>query len=367
MKVIKWVGPMLVAVVAFGSIAASSGSASPGFLAHSNHSTGKLLASAGGNQVFTTSSGAIVCSALKLSQDATAGLQLLTVLVTVQYEGCEAFGIFAATIEPLQFLIDANGSVRMEGNSRILVDDAECSIQLSGLTNRSLTTVKFDNNANQSLLLLWGVDNLATQGTGAGCEYAEESNGKIEGKEHLSVETGSLKWDQNVPGPSTSRFLSHGTGKLLATADSALLFTAAFGNVECGGLQLAEGAVTLLSSKSLLVAIKYEKCTFFGGAATYHPFRYLINADGTVSLENTVFILVPAFGCTITLPSAGNQSLKGIKFDNKTNGVLLLLWQISGITSSGVGAGCAYEAESNGAFVNTMQISRGSGVLRWDP
>jgi hypothetical protein len=355
---------VLVAVCAFGATSVSSATASPAFL---SHSTGKLLAQVGGSQVFTTVAGSVVCNALKLTQGVTAALQFLSILATVQYEACEAFGHFAATSDPFQYLIDANGLVRLETAASILVPGDECTITIPSSKNQSLTTVKFDNTVGGTLLLLWNISRITSSGAGTGCAYAEENKGTLEGKVHATVEGGTLKWDPSINLLPTATFLSHGTGKLLATADSSLIFFTPGGGlaVECTGLKLTEGSTTLLSSKSLLVTVKYEGCEI-AGPATYHPFKYLIRDDGTAALENTVLIL--GGGCTITIPSSKNQTLSTVKVDNTISGRLLLLWHVTKVTSFGEGIVCPYAEESGGEFENSMQLSiEGGGVLRWDP
>jgi hypothetical protein len=126
----------------------------------------------------------------------------------------------------------------------------------------------------------------------------------------------------------------------------------------------------------------YESCQFGAKAATIHPIRYLIDANGLVVQENTVLILAEQ-GCVLTLPAVRNQSLATVKFDNRGGplvpfGGMLLLWQLRNITSSGVKGPfgiCEYPEESKGKLDGTIHLTLlGDGgilsppsTLRWDP
>jgi hypothetical protein len=172
-----------------------------------------------------------------------------------------------------------------------------------------------------------------------------------------------------VSGASASPlFLSHPAGGLLlASAGGSQIFTTTAGSVSCTKLKLLPPDTTpALQFLSILVALDYEKCTAFGLSARYHPFLYRIDANGLVSLENTVLIL--STGCTVTIPAAKNQSLTTVKFENTpANKGVLLLWALTKITSFGIGAACTYAEESNGVFQSTMHFTVEGGTLRWDP
>ena len=99
MRIARQIGLLLAAVCALSAVAVSSASAGqPLFL---SHPTGKLLASAGGSQTFTTSVGSVVCKSLKLTQGNTTQLRFLSLLVTVQYSECIALGLVPATVDPV--------------------------------------------------------------------------------------------------------------------------------------------------------------------------------------------------------------------------------------------------------------------------
>src|ERR1035438_1405367 len=99
---------------------------------------------------------------------------------------------------------------------------------------------------------------------------------------------------------SASTFLSHPTGKLLG--EGGFL---AIGEAKCSITLLTEGATTLLSSKTLLVAVKGKLCEVHGSPATFETFKYSLDANGSAKLVNTPIILGTA--CKVTIPSSKNQ------------------------------------------------------------
>jgi hypothetical protein len=164
-------------------------------------------------------------------------------------------------------------------------------------------------------------------------------------------------------------FLSSVLGKLLATADNTQKFFTPGGKItmECKSSKLNAGEATSLLATSLLVIVKYEGCLAVGGlTATVHPVHLLLFANGSKALLLTVKILIPAAGCTITLPSAKNQNLNTSKFDHQTDGSVLELAKISGITSFGEGTGCKYAEESNGTYEGNVRITVEGGTLSWE-
>jgi hypothetical protein len=171
-------------------------------------------------------------------------------------------------------------------------------------------------------------------------------------------------------------FLAHPPGGLLlasVTAGSKQVLKTAGGNIECTTLKLlppGDTAPATLQALRILVVIDYEKCTAFGLAAVVHPVHYLIDANGLVTLVNTVLVTAPS--CTVTVPAEKNQSLNSVLFhNNPANRGILLLAHVSGVTSVGVGAACTYAEESNGIATGTIHITYDSsspiGVIRWDP
>jgi len=171
------------------------------------------------------------------------------------------------------------------------------------------------------------------------------------------------------------KFLAHPPKALiLAFADNTQVFKTKPGNVECTALKLlSPGDVApALEASSILVIVKYENCTAFGISATVHPVHFEIFANGLARIARDVKILA-ATGCEVTVPSASNQSLWTVKFDNTSNNGILLLANVTKITSSGVGGLfglCAYGSENEGTYVGTTHVKLdgpANGVIRWDP
>jgi hypothetical protein len=162
-------------------------------------------------------------------------------------------------------------------------------------------------------------------------------------------------------------FLVHPpTAKLLASAVGSQVLKTAAGEVVCTGLSLTEGAATALQSTTLQVTVEYEKCKAFGLAATITLVKYLLNANGSVNLLNTVTVSGGGGTCLVTIPSAKNQNLNTVKYDNNANGNVLLLAAVTKITSSGVGT-CEYPEESIGQDTGIIEVHADGGVVRWDP
>jgi len=168
-------------------------------------------------------------------------------------------------------------------------------------------------------------------------------------------------------------FLSHPLGLLLASAGNNQVFTAGGLTVECTALKLLPPGDTTraLTALAILVVVDYEKCT--GPLAlklVVHPVRYLIDANGLVTLENTVLLLGPE-ECVITLPAASNQSLQTVKFENTpANKGVLLLSEVEGITASGQGGpggfGCSFTEEHKAKYKGTIHVTVDGGLLKWD-
>jgi hypothetical protein len=164
-------------------------------------------------------------------------------------------------------------------------------------------------------------------------------------------------------------FLAHPPGGLLtAVASNTQILKTVAGNIECTSVKLlppGDTAPATLRSLSVLAVIDYEKCKAFGLAAVVHPVRYLIDANGLVTLENTVLVL--ALSCTVTIPAAKNQSLNTVKFVNTANGGILLVAKVNGVTSSGTGSACTYAEEHEGVAEGNIIVTASAGVIRWDP
>jgi len=168
-----------------------------------------------------------------------------------------------------------------------------------------------------------------------------------------------------------ARFLFHPPGALLlASAGGTQTFHTVLGNIECTRLKLLPpgDVAPALESLSVLAIVDYEKCTAFGIAAVVHPVHYIIFANGLVRLASNAVILAST-GCIVTVPAAKNQSLWTLKFhNNPANGGILILGNVEGITSSGVGGPaklCEYSEEHEGKYTGTFHVTLEGGVIIW--
>jgi hypothetical protein len=212
------------------------------------------------------------------------------------------------------------------------------------------------------------------KGTGdaAGCPQTGSSRTVIEplldipgatGLAILSTFSGqSLLTTSNEMRPGSSKFKFTTSGKLVAKALSTQVLTTSAGKVECTGLSAAEGTSGSVSATELTITVQYTGCTAFGLAATVSPAQYTLTSSGFVSLQSTVTI--KATGCSVTVPSAKNKSLKLARYDNIPQQILVLP-TVRGITSSGTGAACTYAEESEGLLEGRADIGIQGGTLEW--
>jgi hypothetical protein len=146
-------------------------------------------------------------------------------------------------------------------------------------------------------------------------------------------------------------FLFIGTGTLLGKALATQKFVTHAGTVECTALTLT-GTVPSLKTLKQKVTVSYTGCKAFGLAATVSPAEYEFNADGTVAVLKA--ITIKATACLVTVPSG--QTVGVIKYLNKPVGHVEIEPEVTGITSSGVGAACEYAVESNGTYTGNSDL-----------
>jgi hypothetical protein len=205
MRIARQIGLLLVAVCALSAVAVSSASAAqPLFLFHGTG--GKLLGSGSGLQTLVVGEATIECTTVS-AEGAITALRALNILITARYTNCKstAFGAAPVTIHPAQFLIDANGLVKLENTVRVLINLGEeplCVITLPAATNQGLNSVKIENTpANKGILILSNVTKISAFGTGGGatklCEFPERHDATNTGSLHIVADGGLLKWDLN--------------------------------------------------------------------------------------------------------------------------------------------------------------------------
>jgi hypothetical protein len=165
---------------------------------------------------------------------------------------------------------------------------------------------------------------------------------------------------------ATPSFLSHPPGPLSATANNTQIFKTPAGNVECTKVSLFNTSTKTLQDTSLLVTLHYTGCKAFGTVATVHLVKYTILANGLVHLDNTPVIL--AICGQVTVPQAQNQNLEKVTFSNNASGGVLLVSNVTGITSVGTGVEpCSYGENHTGTYTgNVTTTLTNGGTLRWD-
>ncbi len=132
------------------------------------------------------------------------------------------------------------------------------------------------------------------------------------------------------------------------------------GNFECTKAT-AKGTVVKGSQKNIRETVKYTGCTFFGASMTATPAEYEFNAEGTVSLLNTVTLEVPIAGCQLTVAPA--SAIKSVAYKNLAGGLLESKLTLTGVpyTTTGGICGTGGALEANGA----LQAGLASGTLEW--
>ncbi len=136
-------------------------------------------------------SGTIECSVQKLTAG-EAALSAKTTAFTVQYSGCKAFGL-AATLSPAQYEFNAEGSVSLVRTMTLKATG--CLMTWPSSKNQHLSSMKYTQMGN-AVAMTWFVTSMTSFGTGATCEYAEESKGTVEDVWWLALASGagSVEW-----------------------------------------------------------------------------------------------------------------------------------------------------------------------------
>jgi hypothetical protein len=189
MRIVKRMGPVLVAVCAFCAFAVSSASASL-FLAHP---PGLLLAKLVQTQVFHVGpAGNVECTGLA-GHGIAATLAALTQEITVSYTSCRAFGL-AAKITTVKYLFSAdNGLVQLLNT--VSITATGCTVTVLSDKNQSLQTVKY-LNIGREIIVDPEVVGIRSSGTGAACTYSEVGGGTYVGQSLVIADTpGVVRWD----------------------------------------------------------------------------------------------------------------------------------------------------------------------------
>ncbi|MHB1858848.1 MAG: hypothetical protein ACYCUM_01855 [Solirubrobacteraceae bacterium] len=161
---------------------------------------------------------------------------------------------------------------------------------------------------------------------------------------------------------SAHSFKASSTGELTATQVTSQWFHTAAGAIECNTLK-GSGKVTALSSETQVATVEVGECTAFSMPMTFTPIEFEFNANGTVSILNTVTGEVPYY-CKVTIPP--QSDLGSVTYKDAAGGKLEIEASVDGITSTGKGPACNYGTESKGEYGGTTLAELlGGGSLEW--
>jgi hypothetical protein len=184
MKLKVW-GLALVAVFAFSAIASANAMAADHFKASS---TGTLSGAQTGNQVFTTPAGKVTCTEASTS-GTVATLEATEQEVTVEYEGCTAFGFIGAEISPAEYNLHANGVVDVL--NEIEINAASCHVIVP--PQNGLTSVSYTNKTGGKIEEVSNVTGIHSTGNGGICG-GESTTGTYVGNNLVGLIGGTVEW-----------------------------------------------------------------------------------------------------------------------------------------------------------------------------
>ncbi len=162
-------------------------------MAHEFNATemGKLTLKQAGTARFRSASGVVECKSEQLILG-DAPLASKTLLMTVEYSGCKAFGL-SATLSPARYELNADGTASLVHTTTAKA--IGCLVTFPSSKNQNLGTVKYSQRGKEIV----EEENLAaitSLGEGASCSYAEESKGTFLDTALLGLASGvgSVEW-----------------------------------------------------------------------------------------------------------------------------------------------------------------------------
>lgn len=160
---------------------------------------------------------------------------------------------------------------------------------------------------------------------------------------------------------SAHEFTVSKTGAMKGANASNMVFKTKGGTITCTSVTVG-GTAGGLKTEVLELPLKWAGCTAFGfvGAKTSSPF-WDVNANESVTLGEA--FVVETTGCVMTMIAQG--PVKVIKFQNLSNGELLMEFNIAKLISKGEGAFCAYALEESGTLTGNFVDKVESGTLTW--
>ena len=132
------------------------------------------------------------------SHGKTTALSSLTLLETVRYTGCNAFGS-TFTVTPAEYQFNADKSVSVLSNLVLTSTLGKCSLKIGPSGNQSLKTVLYipDPNNNKALNIKAEISGISYLSTGGICgPTGELKNGVLIGESLAFLDGGgTLAWD----------------------------------------------------------------------------------------------------------------------------------------------------------------------------
>jgi hypothetical protein len=134
--------------------------------------------------------------------------------------------------------------------------------------------------------------------------------------------------------------------------------------VECTTDAVSSANSSAGNQLTLLADVSYSGCTATALklGATVTTAKYLLSADETANLRNTVVINIPVANCHITVKA--QNTLKTIKYKN-TGKDLVVEPNVSGILSEGSGGECGTGDTSKGTYTGSTVVELVGGTISW--
>jgi hypothetical protein len=174
----------------------------------------------------------------------------------------------------------------------------------------------------------------------------------------------------NVSGAMAHTFLSSSLGTIKDHNLNTHVFKTTAGNVECKTLK-STGTVVALATKTQVDHVSYTGCTAYGTKATISEAEYEFNAEGSVSVLNTIVVTSSTGGCSVKVTPTGNSGLKTVKYSNTGKKVIItaevvgITYSVQGPTGSVCGNGGV--TESNGVYKGLAEVElENGGMISWE-
>lgn len=162
---------------------------------------------------------------------------------------------------------------------------------------------------------------------------------------------------------SAASFASSGTGPLSGKQTVSQTFDTGTGSFSCTQAAIS-GMRTEIETEAEEIGIKYSACSYLGFVGLeVSEARYLLGANGSLTILNTFTVRVPGAGCSITF---GPQTPLGSVSYVNSSGKIEAAFNLGGIKSKGSGGLCGGESAS-GTYAGKSLIELVGGTIEWVP